>query len=89
MIEGDDPKVHWRLAELAQATAGSTDAEKFMEAARAGIEVLPASHPLAFDDHAAEFYFADGGNPARAFELARLNLARRYRPNGARNKFSS
>jgi tetratricopeptide (TPR) repeat protein len=72
-----DPEVHWRLAEAAGAVANAAEAETFMEAARSGFESLLARHPLAFADHAAEFYLAGGADPARAFELARLNLANR------------
>ena len=36
-----------------------------------------AKHPLAFADHGAEFYSGSGDDPARAFELAKLNLANR------------
>ncbi len=42
-----------------------------------GFEALLAKHPLAFADHGAEFYLGSGGDPARAFELAQLNLANR------------
>jgi hypothetical protein len=72
-----DPEVYWRLAEVAEAAANTEDAETFMEAARSGFEILLAKHPLAFADHATEFYLAGGADPARAFELARLNLANR------------
>ena len=37
-----------------------------------GFEALVTKHPLAFADHAAEFYLGSGGDPARAFELAKL-----------------
>lgn len=79
MVSGD-PEVYWRLAEAAEATANAADVETFMEAARSGFESLLARHPRAFADHAAEFYLAGGGNPARAFELAQLNLANRPTP---------
>ena len=51
--------------------------QSHLAAARAGFEALLAKHPLAFADHGAEFYAGSGGDPARAFELARLNLANR------------
>jgi tetratricopeptide (TPR) repeat protein len=75
-----DPEVCWRLAEMAEATANAAEAKTLMEAARTGFESLLARHPLAFADHAAEFYLAGGADPARAFELARLNLANRPTP---------
>jgi tetratricopeptide (TPR) repeat protein len=72
-----DPEVYWRLADVATASARPDEAAALMDAARAGFDALLASHPLAFADHAAEFYLAGGANPARAFELARINLASR------------
>jgi len=72
-----DPEVYWRLAEVAAAAANTAEAQTFMEAACSGFESLLAKHPLAFADHATEFYLAGGGDPARAFELAWFNLANR------------
>jgi tetratricopeptide (TPR) repeat protein len=75
-----DPEVYWRLAEAAEAAANAEEAETFMEAARSGFESLLTRHPLAFADHATEFYLAGGANPAKGFELAQLNLANRPTP---------
>jgi tetratricopeptide (TPR) repeat protein len=75
-----DPEVYWRLAEVAEATANPAEADTWMEAARDAFESLLARHPLAFADHATEFYLAGGADPARAFELAQLNLANRPTP---------
>ena len=73
-LESVDPEVAWRLAE---AAGNAVEATTFAAAARAGFESLLARHPLAFADHGTEFYMAGGGEPARAFALARLNLANR------------
>jgi tetratricopeptide (TPR) repeat protein len=40
-------------------------------------EWLLARHPLAFADHAAEFYLGPGADPERAWKLAQQNLANR------------
>jgi tetratricopeptide (TPR) repeat protein len=40
-------------------------------------ESLLSRQPLAFADHAAEFYLRSGSNPERAYALARLNLSAR------------
>jgi hypothetical protein len=40
------------------------------------VELL-RKYPLAYADHGAEFYLAAGNDPARALELARLNLENR------------
>jgi hypothetical protein len=37
-------------------------------------------HPEAFADHAARFYLGAGANPARALQLAKLNLGNRTTP---------
>ncbi len=79
-LASGDPEVSWRLADVAEASDNTADAETFMEAARVGFESLLAKHVLAFADHGAEFYLAGGGDPTRAFELARLNLANRATP---------
>jgi tetratricopeptide (TPR) repeat protein len=72
-----DPEVRWRLAEAAEAAGEDAEAEAYLRAARSGFEALLARHPLAFADHGAEFYAGSGGDPKRAFELARLNLTNR------------
>ena len=40
-------------------------------------EALLARHPLAYADHAAEFYLGAGHDPARALAWARTNLLNR------------
>ena len=77
VITSGDPEVYWRLAEVAEAVANVAEAKTFMDAARSGFESLLAKHSLAFADHATEFYLTGGADPARAFELARVNLANR------------
>jgi hypothetical protein len=42
-----------------------------------GFEALLDKHPLAFADHAAEFYAGSGNDCRRALELARMNVANR------------
>ena len=76
-LESGDPEVSWRLADVAQAAGDTGEAALHLAAARSGFEALLAKHPLAFADHGAEFYLGSGGDPARAFELAQLNLANR------------
>jgi tetratricopeptide (TPR) repeat protein len=48
-----------------------------IERARRRFESLLARHPLAFADHAAEFYLGPGADPGRAEVLAGQNLANR------------
>lgn len=41
---------------------------------------IPAGHPEAYADHAAEFWLSVGGDPRRALRLARQNLTFRPTP---------
>ncbi len=76
-LESGDPEVPWRLADVARSVGDEAGAALHLAAARSGFEALLAKHPLAFADHGAEFYLGSGNDPARAFELASLNLANR------------
>jgi len=76
-LESGDPEVSWRLADIAHAAGDARESALHLAAARSGFEALLARHPLAFADHGAEFYSDGGGDPARALELARLNLTNR------------
>ena len=72
-----DPEVAWRLADALTAQSRSEEAKAELDAARAGFEGLLSRHPLAFADHAAEFYAGSGNDLPRALELARTNFANR------------
>jgi tetratricopeptide (TPR) repeat protein len=76
-LDSGDPEVSWRLADIAEAAGDADEAALHLAASRSGFEALLAKHPLAFADHGAEFYLGSGGDPARALELAQLNLANR------------
>ena len=77
VMESGDPEVKWRLAEVLKSQGRGAEADREREAARNAFESLLARHELAFADHAAEFYLSAGGDPARACNLARVNLANR------------
>ena len=72
-----DPEVRWRLADTLIAQERFEEGESQLEAARSGFEELLGRHPLAFADHAAEFYAGSGNDPRRAVALARINVANR------------
>jgi len=76
LVSSGDPEVHWRLAET-MAFEGKSGAELQMQAARSGFESLLERYPLAFADHAAEFYAGSGNDHRRALDLARANVANR------------
>ena len=76
-ISSGDPETHWRLADILVKMRRPADAEIHMQAAREGFELLLRKHPLAFADHAAEFYSGSGGDGPRALELSAINVANR------------
>lgn len=76
-VSSGDPEVFWRLSDVMVAMRRLAHAEAQMQAARSGFEVLLQKHLLAFADHGAEFYAGSGNDPARAFELAAINLQSR------------
>ena len=76
-LTSSDPEVRWRLADVMAATGRGEEANMQLRAAQAGFEGLLESHLLAFADHGAQFYLGSGDDAARAFELARANLANR------------
>jgi len=53
------------------------EAKPQLDAARFGFDELLRRYPLAFADHAAEFYAGSGNDCLRALELARTNVANR------------
>ena len=77
IVETGEPEVPWRLAEVLLAVGKGPDAERHIELARVTYDELLRKYPLAYADHGAEFYLAAGNDPARALELARLNLDNR------------
>jgi tetratricopeptide (TPR) repeat protein len=77
VVASGDPEVPWRLADVASATGNDEEAASQLAIARAGFEALLTRHPLAFADHAAEFYLGSGDDVQRALHLARLNLDNR------------
>jgi hypothetical protein len=76
-LSSRDPEVRWRLADVMVAQRRLAEAETQLDAARFGFDELVRTHPLAFADHAAEFYAGSGNDCRRAHELARMNVANR------------
>ena len=76
-LSSNDPEVRWRLADVLTAEDRFEEAETHLDAARCGFDELLRKHPLAFADHAAEFYAGSANDRRRAVELARANVANR------------
>jgi hypothetical protein len=76
-LSSRDPEVNWRLADVLTAQGRFEEAERQLDAARAGFDQLLERHLFAFADHAAEFYAGSGNDGRRALELARTNVANR------------
>lgn len=76
-VQSGDPEVFWRLADVMLAMRRFAHADVQIHATRSAFEALLRKHLLAFADHGAEFYAGSGNNPARAYELAVINLENR------------
>jgi len=72
----DDPDYLGQLGELLHKR-GDSEAANLLARARKGYIELARRHPLAFGDHAARFWLGPGKDPARALELAKINVANR------------
>jgi len=77
VLSSHEPEVPWRLAEALGAQGRLEEAESQLDAARRAFDELLRRHPLAFADHAAEFYVGPGGDCQRAVQLARMNVLNR------------
>ena len=77
VLSSSDPEVRWRLADVLMAQERFAKAETLLDAARVGFDKLLERHPLAFADHAAEFYAGSGNDLRRALELAQVNVRNR------------
>lgn len=72
-----EPEALALLGALHIRTGDRARGEHEIASARERYESLLARHPLAFADHAAEFYLGPGADAERAWALARQNLAGR------------
>jgi tetratricopeptide (TPR) repeat protein len=76
-LSSRDPEVRWRFADVMVAQRRLDEADTQLNAARLEFDALLRRYPLAFADHAAEFYAGSGNDCRRALELARTNVANR------------
>jgi tetratricopeptide (TPR) repeat protein len=73
----NEPEALALLGTLHMRAGDRAGGEHEVSLARQRYESLLARHPLAFADHAAEFYLGPGADPERALALAQQNLANR------------
>jgi hypothetical protein len=76
VVDSGDPEVLALLGRLHSADDPARGARE-IGAARERFETLLARQPLAFADHAAEFYLGAGADADRAWQLAVANYAER------------
>jgi len=72
-----EPEALALLGEFRLRMGDRTDGLRYIAKARRRYASLLARHPLAFADHAAEFYLGPGADAQRAWRLAGQNLANR------------
>lgn len=72
-----DPEPASRLAEMLRESDPQR-ADKYAKRAGEGYESLLRRFPLAFADHATEYYLGEGKDPKRALSLAMMNLNNRH-----------
>lgn len=75
-----EPEALGLLGDILVGTGEQEQGHRAIAAARAGYEALLRDQPLAYADHAAEFYLGPGEDYARAWQLARQNLDNRPTP---------
>lgn len=78
LVQHTDEPEAWALLGTLHQEAGRPElAQAAIHHARQRYEALLARHPLAYADHAAEFYLGVGQNPQQAWAWAQLNLQQR------------
>lgn len=77
VASSNEPEALGLLGKLHSQTGDPVRGAREISLARQRYESLLARHPLAFADHAAEFYLGSGADAERAWILAQQNLANR------------
>jgi tetratricopeptide (TPR) repeat protein len=77
VASNSEPEALALLGTLYVRTGDAVRGRREISRAEQRYESLLAHHPLAFADHAAEFYLGPGADPERAWLLAAQNLAGR------------
>jgi tetratricopeptide (TPR) repeat protein len=77
MQTSDDPEALEMYGQLEMRNGNAHNANRLMQQAQTAHEKRVAQYPLAFADHATEFYLRTGSDVQRALELAEVNLHNR------------
>ncbi len=73
----DDPDYLHQLGRLLAVAGADEESSRWRALAARRFDEVCERYPLAFADHAAEFWLGIGGDPVKALALARLNAAER------------
>lgn len=76
-LTSTEPEVGWKISEIYTIKNQAEVSTQYLHLANTMFTRLLEKHPLAFADHAAEFYMGPGNNPRKAYELALLNFQNR------------
>lgn len=76
-LASSDPEVSWRISEIYANMNQSEVSAQYLQLANTMFTRLLEKHPLAFADHAVQFYMGPGNNPPKAHDLALLNFQNR------------
>lgn len=76
-LTSTDPEVSWKISEIYAMENQPKYSAQYLQLANTLFTGLLEKYPLAFADHAAEFYISSGDNPDKAYQLALLNYQNR------------
>ncbi len=80
LVTSDDPELHFVLAMKLETRGDAVGAKVHVDAAAKRYDELMGRQSAAFADHAAQFWLDAGGDPKKAFDLAKVNLQSRKTP---------
>ncbi len=76
-LASTDPEVSWKISDIYAMDNQPKYSAQYLQLANSIFTSLLERYPLAFADHAAEFYISSGNNPDKAYQLALLNYQNR------------
>lgn len=76
-LASTDPEVSWKISDIYAMDNQPNYSAQYLQLTNTLFTSLLERYPLAFADHAAEFYISSGNNPDKAYQLALLNYQNR------------